>query len=111
MTRVPSRSTFGKKFTRVLIAAGVKTPKKATHWARATFATWCSHMPNVLSREALKAYLGHENVYGGATDDYVQTMIQLMPAAHRELMTALPSPTEVMAMVERFVPVQQPASE
>lgn len=107
-TAPAARKTVMSRVAEVLRWAGLKPPKKATHWARATHATWGSVRPDVLPKEALKAYLGHESPWGGATDDYVATLIEIMPPAHRHYIVHLPTPEEVECALNEFVPVERP---
>jgi len=93
-----SKRTYQKRFARTLTLAGLKQPGKATHVFRATFASWANAAR--VEREFLKFYLGHATVFGGATDDYVDLMKQAIPVEHRTFMDDLPSPEEVMKLVE-----------
>lgn len=99
--RMGSRRTLQSRFTTAVTLAGAKVPKKATHWARATFVNL---LRRKVSAEELKAYTGHAQAYGGATDDYLAAMLESMPAVHRELIDCLPGPAEVVGEAEGFRP-------
>jgi integrase len=103
-----SKKTLISRFSEALHYAGLKRAKKATHWARATHATWGSVAADVVRTEQLKAYLGHANKYGGATDDYIQTLRETMPASHRCYIRHLPTPDEVAKASASFTPAVRP---
>ena len=107
LSKPPAKRTLMNRVAEVLTWAGLKVPKKATHWARATHATFGSGAANVLTTEELKAYLGHAVAYGGATDDYVQTMKELMRPEHRTYIRHLPSPEATRAALADFQPVDR----
>lgn len=100
-------NTLIARFTRALKHAGLKQPKKATHWARATHATWGA-VATMISAEQLKAYLGHATRYGGATDDYIHVMLEVMPDSHRSYIQHIPAPSEVRESLTTFKPAELP---
>jgi integrase len=104
----PSRKTLGERFAMALTLAGQKQPKKQSHGFRATHATWGAAEHKILSTEQLKAFLGHANVWMGATDDYVDMMVGLLTPEHRTYIRHLPSPAQLEAAVAAFVPPALP---
>lgn len=104
---MPTR-TIGNRYSEALRLAGLKQVGKACHGTRATFATWASKQRKVLSTESLKAYLGHANPWGGATDDYIEELKEMMEPSHRHVIRHLPSPAEVAEAVKSFTPAELP---
>ncbi|MHB1264552.1 MAG: hypothetical protein ACYC1S_09085 [Gemmatimonadaceae bacterium] len=96
-TVIGTAATLAERYDRVLQLAGCKPPGKSTHWARATHATWGAAATDVVHPYALKAYIGHASPWGGETDRYVATLLELMTDSHRRYIQHLPSPSEVRA--------------
>lgn len=101
-----THTTLVNRYARALKYSGLKRPKKSTHWARATHATWGSTAAAIVTTEALKAYLGHKTRYGGATDAYIHVMLEIMPPEHRRYIRHIPSPDEVREALKTFKPVE-----
>ncbi|MGI8496131.1 MAG: tyrosine-type recombinase/integrase [Gemmatimonadaceae bacterium] len=101
-----THTTLVNRYARALKYSGLKRPKKSTHWARATHATWGSTATAIITTEALKAYLGHKTRYGGSTDAYIHVMLEIMPAEHRRYIRHIPSPEEVREALKTFEPVE-----
>jgi hypothetical protein len=94
-----SKKTYQARIGRILTRAELKLPQKLTHIFRATYG---SHLgaPDVgISPEYVKFYLGHGDVFGGATDNYVEMMRERMTDAHRRAIQ-LPTPAEIRAAVQ-----------
>ena len=104
----PTRKALGTRFRNALIIAGLKQPKKESHGFRATYASWGAAEHQLVSREQLKAFLGHANAWLGATDDYVEVMAAMITPEHRTFIKHLPSPAEVRAALTDFKPMALP---
>jgi len=102
-----SIGTIVRRMSQALRYAGLKRQKKATHWSRATHATWGAASGSV-PIEMLKAYLGHARPFGGATDDYVTVSAELIPKKHRRYIRHLPSPERIQNLLAAFEPAQLP---
>lgn len=84
--------------------AGVKPPKKRTHWGRSTWISWAT-MNHQITAEEVQHFVGHQ-VYEGTTDEYVEFLLEMLKPEHRDLFS-LPTPEEVKELTESFVPVQR----
>jgi integrase len=93
-----SKKTYQGRLDRVLTQAGLKYPGKLTHIFRATFGTWAKSAG--AEEEFVKWYIGHSDVFGGATDIYIESQKELIPPEHRRLILHLPSPSEVREALE-----------
>ena len=100
--------TLQQRITEVLLLAGLKSPGKATHWMRATFAMWASRERQLITKEDLKAYLGHANRWGGATDTYIDDLLEMMRPEHQRIIRHLPTPKQVEKALASFTPVALP---
>ena len=100
--------TLQQRITEVLLLAGLKSPGKATHWMRATFAMWASRERQLITKEDLKAYLGHANRWGGATDTYIDDLLEMMRPEHQRIIRHLPTPKQVEKALASFTPVELP---
>lgn len=92
----------------VLQLSGYKVPGKATHMFRHTHTTMAAGRTDLIDAESLKVYLGHEEVYGGETDVYVdrkhvELTIARMPPAHRGYID-LPTPEQIEAKLATYSP-------
>jgi integrase len=87
----PSDKTWAGRIAQIEVEAGLKVPGKRAHILRATHI---SYAKDVLPTAALKAYAGHAQPFGGATDDYVDTRPPFIPQAHRRYLR-LPTPAQV----------------
>lgn len=96
-------TTLSTRYAWALKLAGLKKPKKATHWARATHASWADPSP-LISLEHLKVYFGHAAPRGGSTDDYVEQLVELMPDDHRRYIQHIPTPAAARAALKNFAP-------
>lgn len=103
-----SKRTLQQRVNEVLLLAGLKTPGKATHWMRATFAMWASRERKLIAKEDLKAFLGHANRWGGETDTYIDDLIEMMQPEHRHIIRHLPTPKQVEKALTTFTPVAMP---
>ena len=109
-SRKKTRGTINsivRRMSQALRYARLKRPQKATHWTRATHATW-GFASGVLPVEALKVYLGHARAIGGETDVYVTITPELIPPAHRHYIRHIPSPDRVRELLATFEPAQLP---
>lgn len=88
-----SKKTYQGRLDRILTQAGLKFPGKLTHIFRKTYGTWIAAAG--VQEEFVKYYLGHGDVFGGATDLYVESLKELIPPEHRRAIRHLPSPSEV----------------
>ena len=100
-------TTLSTRYSWALKLAGLKMPKKATHWARATHATW-GDFSTIVKLEHLKQYLGHSKARGGVTDIYVAPTAELMPKEHRSYIRHIPTPAAVRRELASFTPKQLP---
>ena len=100
-TDLPSKDTAGARLTKALVRAGVKPERYATHWGRATYASWGKHSP-LVTGSMLKDFLGHRS-FSGTTEDYVAQILELLRPEHR-LFIELPSPEAVREALAAFVP-------
>jgi Site-specific recombinase XerC len=100
-------TTLSTRYSWALKLAGLKMPKKATHWARATHATW-GDLTKSVQLEHLKDYLGHSNARGGVTDIYVAQMAELMPKEHRSYIRHIPTMATVRRELAAFAPKELP---
>ena len=94
----PSDKTWAGRIAQIEVEAGLKVPGKRAHILRATHI---SYAKDVLPTAALKAYAGHAQPFGGATDDYVDSRPPFIPRAHRHYLR-LPTPAEVEKHVRRL---------
>jgi integrase len=94
----PSAKTWAGRIAQIEVEAGLKVPGKRAHILRATHI---SYAKDVLPTAALKAYAGHAQPFGGATDDYVDTRPPFIPRAHRHYLR-LPTPAEVEKHARRL---------
>lgn len=104
-----SAKTIGARFTEVLRWAGLKRPGKATHWARATHASWGRAASRLVSIEDLQDYLGHGEAHGETTSVYITSMAELLPEDHKRYIQHLPNPETATALAADFEPVERPA--
>lgn len=103
-----SAKTIGARFTEVLRWAGLKRPGKATHWARATHASWGRAASRMVSIEDLQDYLGHGEAHGETTSVYITSMAELLPEDHKRYIQHLPDPETATALAADFEPVERP---
>jgi integrase len=99
-----SARALANRISEALRWAGVKREGEATHFCRKVMATLVEPK---LSRAQLEKYLGHSDAYGAATLKYLLRMLHSMPAEHRALVDYLPSPDELRAEVEAFIPADR----
>lgn len=94
--------TAQHRVSRILRFAGKKRKGKSTHIMRATHSTWAlARIPLTY----LKLYLGHSQPAGGATDAYIKSGPQLIPAAHRRYQAEdFPPVSMVEAALDLFEP-------
>ena len=88
----------------VLRRAGIKVTGRtlasvATHFGRNTFVSWGWGRTDLVSRDDLLIYAGHNPNVPDVHRLYLHTGVVTMPASHREFIRDLPSPTEVKAML------------
>jgi integrase len=102
-TKPAAQTTISARISRALESAGLKIKGKATHWARSTYSTWGAAAPGIKGEE-LQHFLGHKG-FSGATDEYVAMLVALLRDDHRKFIE-LPSPEEIAAGVEEFVPIK-----
>lgn len=96
-------TTFVSRAAKALAYAGVKPPGKATHWGRATYATWGKGAPGVKGEE-LQHFLGHI-AFSGSTEEYIAMMIEMLRPAHRRFIK-IPSPARVRQLLKTFTPAE-----
>ena len=107
VTARASTTTLSARYGWALAYAGLKRPKKRTHWARATHATWGQHSKAIQLAD-LQRYLGHSNAYGDTTSHYIAQLVQLMRAEHRTYINGIPTPRQVRAALKTFAPQELP---
>lgn len=95
-----SRRTLQARVSRALEHAGLKWPGRATHIFRATHISW-GIQSGLVDVQLLKSYIGHSNVFGGATDDYFELLPQHILPEHRRYIV-LPSPADIAALLPAF---------
>jgi integrase len=100
--RKAALTTIAKRISDALVVAGIKRAKKATHGLRATFASHADNCPDI-DGKMIQRYLGHHRVYGKSTDEYIRQMIGMIQESHRRIIH-LPSPAQVRAALDDFVP-------
>lgn len=103
----PALTTLSTRYAWALKLGGLKIPKKATHWARATHASWGDNSP-LVTLQHLKTYLGHDRPRGGSTDVYVEQMAELMPKDHRAYIKHIPTMKTVRRELVSFTPETLP---
>ena len=96
-----AQNTLVARATKALRYAGVKPEGYATHWGRATHASWGALAEKVKAEE-LRHFLGHA-AFGGTTERYVTQMKALLRPEHRAYI-ALPTPAQVRAEMAAFRP-------
>lgn len=97
-----AQTTIARRIAKALELAGVKIERKATHPLRATFASQ-AEASELISSKVLGRYLGHFRVHGTSTDKYIKQLVKMMRSTHREAIK-LPTPDEVRALLDSFVP-------
>lgn len=102
-----STAALGSRYAWALKYAGLKHPKKRTHWARATHATW-GQLSKAVRLEDLKRYLGHSGAYGGSTDSYIDQLRKMMVPEHRTYISGIPTPKKVRTALKSFEPHELP---
>lgn len=107
VTTRASTTALSARYGWALAYAGLKRPKKRTHWARATHATWGQHS-KAIQLEDLQRFLGHSNAYGDSTSRYIGQLVQMMRAEHRTYIDGIPTPKQVRAALRKFAPQELP---
>ena len=108
-TRRASTRTLIQRLSEALRWAGLKRPGKATHWARATHATWAEQATDVLSFRQLQRYLGHAAERDDETTaGYIHVIKEMIPAEHRRYIRHLPTPAEVEESLQSLVLADRP---
>ena len=99
--RMAAQNTLVTRATKALKYAGVKPVGYATHWGRATHASWGKHAPG-LKGEELQHFLGHV-AFKGTTEAYTGMIISMLQEPHRRYIP-LPTPAEIRAELPSFEP-------
>ncbi|TVP47282.1 MAG: site-specific integrase [Gemmatimonadales bacterium] len=110
----PVSRSLGERVAKVQVLAGLKREQKAAHIFRASFI---SHVRTAVHPEKghllipearLAEYVGHATLAAGSRTDvrreYVQQLVSAMEPEHAWALDWLPTPEEVFAEVENFVP-------
>lgn len=97
-----------ERIGKVLYLAGFKAERQCTHIFRRSHSTVAGSRSDLISPQALKTYLGHEHVYGGATEVYIdrndlERMIREMLPRHRAYID-LPTPEQILARLPGYTP-------
>lgn len=103
----PSAKTWAGRIAQIEVEARLKVPGKRAHILRATHI---SYAKDVLPTAAPKAYAGHAQPFGGATDDYVDTRPPFIPRAHRHYLR-LPTPAASLHLRSRTCAGGEPVRE
>lgn len=96
-----AQTTLILRAKKVLAHAGIKLPRKATHWGRATYATWGKSTRDVKGEE-LQHFLGHA-AFQGSTDAYTAMLIELLRPAHRRFIK-IPTPDRIRELLKTLKP-------
>lgn len=85
-TERPSIEALRGRWSRVLERAQLSQVGRATHWARATHATWGAAATSSVSVENLRRFLGHASAHGATTGTYVEPekLVRMIEPKHRE---------------------------
>ena len=89
---LPNQDVFARRMGKVASLVGLKLPGQRSHIYRRTHSSW-ANMKGLLPHE-IKLILGHSDVFGGATDEYVRFIRQMTRREHRTYIE-LPSPEEI----------------
>jgi integrase len=89
---LPNKDVFARRMGKVAGLVGLKLPGQRSHIYRRTHSSW-ANMKGMQPHE-IKLFLGHDDVFGGATDEYVRFIRQMTRPEHRTYID-LPSPEEI----------------
>lgn len=105
-TRTPEQMI--ERIGKALYLAGYKMAQQCTHTFRRSHFTVAGSRSDLISSQAMKTYLGHEHVHGGATEVYIdrahlERMIKEMLPQHRTYID-LPTPEQILARLPGYTP-------
>jgi integrase len=89
---LPNKDIFARRMGNVAALVGLKLPGQRSHIYRKTHSSW-GNMKGIQPHE-IKLFLGHDDIFGGATDEYVRFIRQMTRPEHRTYID-LPSPEEI----------------
>lgn len=89
---LPNATIYARRMAKVQEIAGLKLPGKRSHIYRATHASMATMRG--IPAEEIKMILGHSDIFGGATDEYIQLMREMIRPEHRRYLS-IPSPADL----------------
>lgn len=94
---LPNATIYARRMAWVQEIAGLKLPRKRSHIFRASHASHAI-MSGIPGHE-VKLLLGHSGIFGGATDEYIEMIREMIRPEHRTYLS-IPSPQELDAELD-----------